>query len=216
MLVITTACQKGGVGKTTLTINLAAEALKQGGNPLIMEVDRQGSASSWAEKRNGTPPDVKRISGHSIKRAISAAEKEGRTVVFIDLPGTHSPSVAWAIEASDFVIIPTRASDGDLDATIETRRAVADQGKHCGFVFTHIGAVKSNSATVAKSTAKGFGEIGETVSPVHMRSHDDFGRVLDEGRTVHEVAPNGQTAKDIARIWEWVKQQSIEAKELAA
>jgi chromosome partitioning protein len=52
--------EKGGTGKSTLAINLAAERALAGRDVLLVDTDLQGSASYWAQVRDevGITPRV--------------------------------------------------------------------------------------------------------------------------------------------------------------
>jgi hypothetical protein len=50
--------QKGGAGKTTISIHLAVAAEKRGMKTALFDLDPQASASSWSDKRNKPSPTV--------------------------------------------------------------------------------------------------------------------------------------------------------------
>ena len=51
MKTVLVASSKGGVGKTTLSTNLAAHFAVDGKHTVLVDADRQGSSRHWAEKR---------------------------------------------------------------------------------------------------------------------------------------------------------------------
>jgi chromosome partitioning protein len=57
-MIVAVLGEKGGTGKTTLATNLAGMRAAEGRDVLIIDADRQGSASYWAEKRTETHPDL--------------------------------------------------------------------------------------------------------------------------------------------------------------
>ena len=56
MHIITFVTQKGGVGKTTLTVNCAVAAEKKKKKVLILDLDPQGSAEGWYQDREAETP----------------------------------------------------------------------------------------------------------------------------------------------------------------
>lgn len=92
MKVIALAQQKGGVSKTTLAIHLAAEAQRQKLRAVIIELDRQGTASFWRDRRGADKdgsklqPDVMRQEANQLEQTLSVMRNLGVGVVVLDLP----------------------------------------------------------------------------------------------------------------------------------
>jgi len=99
---------KGGVGKTTSTVYLAAVAASRGRTPVVLvDADRQASAAEWLEERPIEGVEVVEApSERTLARAMGRAE-DGTVVV--DLPPGDERLVQSAIAAADAVVIPTRA-----------------------------------------------------------------------------------------------------------
>jgi len=113
------ANQKGGTGKTTLSMNLAA-GLANKGRVLIVDADPQGSASQWSGLSTDDKPfPVSVISvGGQLKREVGRFAKDYDFIV-IDCPPTIETGVMQsALEVSESAIIPVLPSPIDLWASI--------------------------------------------------------------------------------------------------
>jgi chromosome partitioning protein len=81
-MVISFLNQKGGVGKTTLSVNVAACLANQGGKILLIDADKQGSASTWAGLRSEPAFQVVSMARENMaKEALRLAADFDHTVI---------------------------------------------------------------------------------------------------------------------------------------
>ncbi len=114
--------QKGGVGKTTLAVNVAAEKARRGRRVLLLDADPQGSALDWQAQRGRQehPPLVSVVGfpRDTIHREIDQLG-EGYDDIIIDAPGRIEAVARAVILASDVVAIPVQPSPYDVWASAD-------------------------------------------------------------------------------------------------
>jgi chromosome partitioning protein len=123
MPTIVFASPKGGAGKSTSAVILATQLALKGAPVTIIDADPNKPVSQWA-KRAGRPENITVVADVSENTIIDEVEAAAQKTPFVivDLEGTASRTVAYAISRADLVIIPTQGSQ--LDAA-EATKAVA-------------------------------------------------------------------------------------------
>jgi chromosome partitioning protein len=98
---------KGGVGKTTSVVYLAAVAADRGHTPVVVvDADRQASAAVWLEER---PLEGVEVIEAPSERTLARAMRDDESTVIVDLPPGDERLVQAAIANADAIVIPTRA-----------------------------------------------------------------------------------------------------------
>ena len=116
--------QKGGVGKTTLSVNLAAAMARNGERILLIDADPQGSALDWAAARQGEPLfSVVGLPRATVHKEIGTIGK-GYDHIIIDGPPRVTDLARSAIMASNVVLIPVQPSPYDVWAADEVVKLI--------------------------------------------------------------------------------------------
>ncbi len=115
---------KGGVGKTTSTVYLAAAALEKGHSPvLIIDSDRQASSAEWLESR---PIEGIELVEAPSERTVARAMERHEGLAVVDTPPGDERIVRAAIERADAVVIPTRAGGVEFSRVVATVEMLPD------------------------------------------------------------------------------------------
>lgn len=209
MKVITLAQQKGGVGKTTIAIHVAAAAVRDGLKAAVVEVDRQGTATNWFTARppikgssDKPPPQVIRVEAVELERTLSALSGLGVEVAVIDMPGTHSAAVNIAIKLADIVLMPSRPVEVDIAPAADTMSVVLRLKRPYAFILN---MVESNAVKKADEVAALLENEGHDVCPVRVTRRPAVADAISSGRTVFESESKGKSADEMSAVWSWVK-----------
>src|SRR6201992_1481859 len=203
MYTIVAASQKGGSGKTPLSAHLAVEAVRAGaGDIALIDTDPQGSLAHWWNARQAPAPHFVKAGLPDLEDALAGLERMGTRIAVIDTPPAITQSISRVVAHADLVLVPTRPSPHDLRAVGATVDIAERQGKPLIFVVNAATA----RARITGESAVALSQHG-TVAPVTIHHRVHFAASMIDGRTVGEVVPNSQSAKEISELWIYIQEK---------
>lgn len=132
MPVVAIVNQKGGTGKTTLSINLAS-AFSELYPTLLLDADPQGSALDWADIRSAPQMNLyaSELPSGDLSREVRGLERFYDWIIIDGPPGIGRAS-AEAVRVADIVLIPSKPSPFDVWACADIVEAVKARQKTTG------------------------------------------------------------------------------------
>ena len=200
MKIIALISQKGGAGKTTLAVHLATRAAADGRATAVIDLDPQGTAASWGDRRQEEAPEV--VSGQAVRlpALVKAAEQNGAEFLILDTAPNADQTASLAARAADVVLIPCRPATFDLEAITTTLMLAKAAGKPS---YVVLNAVPPRSS-IGKEAADGLAKQGANVAPHALTHRAAFSHGVIDGRTAQEYEPSGKAAKEIDQLYMWV------------
>ena len=196
--------QKGGAGKTTLALHLAAAAQDAGRVALVIDTDPQATASQWAAWRQDAPPEVIDSPPPRLAAKVAQAREQGAEVIVIDTPPHADSAARAAVEVADLVLIPCRPSAFDLAAIQTTAKLVQLLRKPAFVVFT---AGSPNAPRVYAEAGELVEGYGTPPCPILLPDRAAYRHASAEGKSVLETEPAGKAADEIRQIYAWTCRQ---------
>ena len=201
----TVACiaQKGGVGKTTISTQLAAMAASRGHRVLVLDLDPQASAVKWGRNCELAGCNFQTTVPALLRDVLKRAANDGVELAVIDTAPNADQASLEAARTADLVLIPVApktAALAAIGATIDTARMakkpmavvlndVPIQGQH--------GAEAGNVVMAA----------GVVLAPVMLRHRVAVEYAWRVSTTVEDYEPGGKAAEEWQQLYRWVTER---------
>ena len=201
-ITIALAALKGGVGKSTLSLNLATCLHRAGHKVLIVDADPQGTCRTWAGKAaeiEHEGPPVVSISGKSLRRDLGQVS-EGFDVVIVDSPPRLGTEVRAAMLAADLVVLPVIPGGADVWALQETLVVLEEAQEFRPELKAAVVLNRSDRTTLAKMTKNAVVGSNVPVIAKPITNRVAIGEATLAGMGVIDYAPKSQSAKEIQNL----------------
>ena len=206
-LCIAVASQKGGTGKTTLALNLAA-GLQRRAATLVLDADPQGSISQWAALAGEgiRLPTVQPVPPGEVQGCIERGARHHRYVV-VDCPPTlQTPDVHEVFAGADVVLVPVQPSPLDLWASadiVAALRAARNRNPRLKAYVVLNQLDKRN--TLSNSMHEALAELEFPTLAAGLARRAAFRSAAVEGGSVYDLGQRGAAAaQDVEALIEEV------------
>jgi chromosome partitioning protein len=199
MPVVVVANPKGGVGKSTLSTNVAGYFASRGHAVMLGDADRQQSSRLWLGLR---PAAARPIASWEVSADLIAKPPKGTTHLVLDTPaGLTGWRFNDVLKMADKVIVPLQPSVFDIFAT----RAFLDElaaSKHAGHLQVGLVGMRVDGRTLASDKLHEYVESLKLPVLGYLRDTTNYVHLAARGLTLFDVAP-GRVEKDLAQ-WEGI------------
>ncbi len=207
--------QKGGAGKTTIAMAIAAASALSGKTTLLVDADPQGTVSAWQEARGRLglgPVDHLMIEHHPTPNLHTwlpdVMKRTGAAVAVIDGAPRADEAISRSIvAASDRILIPVQPSLADLWAArpiIQLIQEARGQGLTAKAAFV-ISRIKPGTI-LGREFAEVIRDQGLPVLKAGTVDRVAYAAALSAAQTIFEYEPSGKAAQEATALLAAVKE----------
>lgn len=197
MAIILVGSEKGGTGKSTIATNLATWMAHEGCDVMLLDSDGQSSSKRWVDRRNES------IEAGAKLPIVHAAQARGDVFtiardmgtryqhVVIDAGGRDSKELRTAMVAADVLLMPTKASQFDLETVDHVNQLVSlARGLNPDLKAYAVVAMAPTNPSIHETTSalkflEDFPEL--ELAPVFIREYKAYRDAVLDGRGVVEL-----------------------------
>ena len=194
MPIIAIVGNKGGAGKTTLSVNLAA-GISQQSSIAVIDADPQGSSLQWRAIAGDNVHFPVYAPTFSLRQQAESYNKKNDYVLIDCPPSVKAPQTLAVLEFADIALIPVQPSPIDLWATVHIEKAIVD-AKEINPELRALLVINQleSRTTLSKLVREVLGEIALPVANTAIRRRAIYRNSALEGKSVFGVGKRGAEA----------------------
>jgi len=192
MPVFSFVSSKGGVGKTTSAVVLAGELVASGRSVIMIDADPNRPLMLWSELRP-LPEGLSVIADESAETIIDTIDdaRSRAHFVIVDLEGTATDRIGFAVTRSDLVLVPMQASVLDANEAVKAIKLVKQMGRVAGREIAYRLFFAKLAPAIREKTAKDLeaqlAANGANVLPSGIVDRAAFRAIFSLGGTLHTL-----------------------------
>jgi chromosome partitioning protein len=201
MKVVAILSEKGGAGKTTLAVHLATAAHLAGLGVAILDLDPQGSAYAWAERRT-EPPEAQAITPVALPGWIEKLRQAEAELVVLDTGRDANNAGYTAARAADIILIPLRPGGFDLLALARTLDLCKLAGKR---PYVVLNAIRPGSLRAESDAREAVADLECEIAPFVLHDRADYRHASVAARSAQELDAKGKAAEEVGAAFTWLR-----------
>lgn len=199
MPVVAMVGNKGGAGKTTLTINLAA-MLSQEYDVVILDADPQQSSLQWREIARSQPDLAVVEAVEDVAEVLNRVKGRYRYCMIDCPPSVHSIQMQQALRVADLALVPVQPSPLDIWATVHIEEEI-EQSRKDNPALTALLVINQLEprTRLSQIMRRAMDELTLPAADTAIRRRAAYRNSFLEGRTALDLGALGTGATDEIR-----------------
>ncbi|HJN25250.1 MAG TPA: ParA family partition ATPase [Rhodospirillales bacterium] len=197
--IISIANQKGGVGKTTITMNVAGTLGRRGAKVCVVDADTQQTALRWSASAPDERPFPAMVMGLAgtearVHREVQKVVNDYDYILIDCPPSAESPIPQSAFMVSDLVIVPVIPSPPDIVATIGIQ-SLFENAQYTNETLKGVIVLsrKPGETNIGKACEEALEDFNLPVARTALHNLIGYSESFGVGGTVHDVGSNRST-----------------------
>lgn len=198
--IIAVCNQKGGPGKTTLSMHLAGSLARRGQKVLVVDADPQGTATRWAASADDGSPFPASVVGLSaastkVHREVKKFVEDYKYIIIDCPPAADSPVPQSALLVADLALVPIIPSPLDMWAAVGIRHVIENVGDINEDLKARLVINQCQPNTnLAKEALEVLPEFGIDLCRTFIHQRQAYRQAAVYGQTVHDLGSKAAPA----------------------